>query len=88
MKKKLVLEYWSSKGKLAPLSAQYTHSRHQWVCEIVFEKSDGFVDEFELKPTGKILLRDLLPSLNEQLDTLVPSDAVDCGFRIYRYTQL
>lgn len=84
MKKKLVLEYWSSKGKMVPLPAQYSYSRYQWICEIVFEKPDGFVEEFEVKPKGKILLRDLLPSLNDQLDALVPSEAVDCGFRIYR----
>lgn len=84
MKKKLVLEYWSSKRRMAPLPAQYSYSRHRWMCEIIFERPDGFVDEFEVKPTGKMLLRDLIPSLNEQLDILVPNDAVDCGFRIYR----
>lgn len=71
---------------MMPLPAQYSYSRHQWICEIVFEKPDGLVEEFEVKPTSKMLLRDLLPSLNEQLDILVPSNAVDCGFRIYRFT--
>lgn len=84
----MVLEYWSSKGTLSELPAKYSFARLEWMCEIIFEKTDGFVDVFEVKLTGKkMLLLDLLPYLNEQLDILVPEDAVDCGFRIYRYTK-
>lgn len=86
MKKKLVVEYWSSTGKLSALPAKYYLARQKWLCEIIFENPDGEVDEFEVKPACKMLLLDLLPFLNEQLDVLVPIDAVDCGFRIYRYT--
>lgn len=50
----------------------------------MFEDGDGVVDEFEVIPDRKMLLADLLPYIKDQLDNLVPDDAVDCGFRIYR----
>lgn len=84
MKKKLVLEYWSSKGRKASVPAQYALSRQNWVCEIIFENIEGVIDEFEVTPKGKMYLKDLLPYLKDKLDDLVPGDAVDCGFRIYR----
>ncbi|MCG7884224.1 MAG: hypothetical protein AB2669_17610 [Candidatus Thiodiazotropha endolucinida] len=84
MKKKLVMEYWSSKGKVGTVSPQHALSRCNWLCEVMFEDSDGIVDEFEVIPDSKMLLADLLPYIKDQLDNLVPDDAVDCGFRIYR----
>lgn len=84
MKKKLVMEYWSSKGKIGTVSPQYALSRCNWLCEVMFEDGDGIVDEFEVIPDRKMLLADLLPYIKDQLDNLVPDDAVDCGFRIYR----
>ncbi|MFC1337530.1 MAG: hypothetical protein G8D91_22985 [gamma proteobacterium symbiont of Clathrolucina costata] len=79
-----MLEYWSSKGKLAPIPPEYARARHIWLCEIMAEDDAGVVDEYELRPDKKMLLIDLLPILKDHLNTLVADEAVDCGFRVYR----
>jgi len=84
MKKKLVFEYWNNKESGVVLPTQYSLSFQKWLCEIMYQDEDGEVTEFEVKPDQKMLLRDLLPYIKEQLQDLVPEEAVDCGFRLYR----
>tara|TARA_R110000787_G_scaffold86198_1_gene183777 strand:- start:270 stop:530 length:261 start_codon:yes stop_codon:yes gene_type:complete len=84
MKKRLVFEYWSNKETGLSIPAQYSLSFQKWLCEILYQTTDGEITEFEIKPDKKMLLKDLLPYIKEQMNELVPEDAVDCGFRLYR----
>jgi hypothetical protein len=84
MNKKLVFEFWNSKDSGISLPVQYSLSLHHWLCEIIYQNEDDEVTEYEVKPDKKMLLRDLLPYIKEQMSELVPDDAIDCGFRLYR----
>ena len=86
MTKKLILEHWLKSSKKPLIPTQYLLSAQHWICDIMVEHRDGVIDEFEVKPKGKMLLTDLLPHLHHQLDTLVPDDANGCGFRVFRCT--
>jgi len=80
-KKYTVVEYSSSIDDVW-INERYRGAIKIWHASITFTKADNVVEVYEIKNTKKIPLKDMLDSIHEEMDTLIPKDAKNCGFKI------